>query len=239
MPLIKDFPCSLPTATIPQDVDAVALATSFLPNLQALDEDAFDKDAVWRDVFALTGTMRTFYSPSSIIKAWKQLSSKASSSSFTVNPKLVRVSRLPQGSAWVEAVYSFENLAVPASMCSAILALVPGDDGKWRIWVMRTILEGLKDQPNVDVLDVTDSTSMTNGHSEVTNFDCVVIGGGQAGLSMGGRLKAMGITSVVLEKYPEVGDSWKQRYGCARCEFCIPGIVHMVNYSSTYHKRIR
>jgi cation diffusion facilitator CzcD-associated flavoprotein CzcO len=43
-----------------------------------------------------------------------------------------------------------------------------------------------------------------------------VVGGGQAGLSMGGRLKALGIHYIVLDKHNEVGDSWKTRYASAR-----------------------
>lgn len=51
-----------------------------------------------------------------------------------------------------------------------------------------------------------------------TIFDCIVVGGGQAGLAMGGRLKALGLRYVVLEKQKNLGDSWKTRYGSARCE---------------------
>jgi hypothetical protein len=77
----------------------------------------------------------------------------------------------------------------------------------------------LKGQPNVDVLErVNGSAKLTNGHSEGSKFDCIIIGGGQAGLSQGGRLKALGISYVVLDKYQEVGDNWKLRYESARCK---------------------
>lgn len=84
---------------------------------------------------------------------------------------------------------------------------------------MRTVLEQLKSEANVDELEFVGDTKLTNSHAEVTHFDCVVIGGGQAGLAMGGRLKAMGMSYVVLEKHANVGDNWKTRYGSARCEF--------------------
>lgn len=211
---LAGFGCSLPTAVIPQDVDANETAASFVQELAHLSEDDFTKDAVWRDVYALTGTLRTFYSATSVFKAWKETSEKADLSSFALNPRLVRVSRLPGGSSWVEATFSFETNASPATSCSAILALVPGNDGKWRIWVMRTILEQLKGQGNVDELDPVGDIRVVNGH--VTKFDCVVIGGGQAGLSLGGRLKALGLSCVVLDKYAAVGDNWKQRYSSVR-----------------------
>lgn len=44
------------------------------------------------------------------------------------------------------------------------------------------------------------------------DFECVIIGGGQAGLAVGGRLAALGVTYVILEKFDEVGDNWKTRY---------------------------
>lgn len=91
------------------------------------------------------------------------------------------------------------------------------EDGEWKIWVLRTVLEGLKGMPDVDVLETVDRGEREmNGQEEENHFDCIVIGGGQAGLSQGGRLKALGISCVVLDKYQEVGDSWKTRYGAAR-----------------------
>lgn len=50
------------------------------------------------------------------------------------------------------------------------------------------------------------------------SFGCVVVGAGFAGLSVAGRLKAMGIRSVTLEQNPDVGDNWLNRYESMRCE---------------------
>ncbi|KAI9659393.1 MAG: hypothetical protein M1821_001651 [Bathelium mastoideum] len=47
-------------------------------------------------------------------------------------------------------------------------------------------------------------------------FDCVVVGGGQAGLATGGRLQALDISYVILDKHPKVGDSWKTRYNSTK-----------------------
>ena len=92
-------------------------------------------------------------------------------------------------------------------------------EDEWRIWTLRSILEQLKGQPNVDILEVANGNGKaSNGHGEESHFDCVVVGGGQAGLSQGGRLKALGISYVVLDEHEKVGDNWKLRYGSARCE---------------------
>jgi len=40
----------------------------------------------------------------------------------------------------------------------------------------------------------------------------LIIGSGQAGLSLGARLKLLGVPYVCVEKHPRVGDSWRARY---------------------------
>ena len=40
----------------------------------------------------------------------------------------------------------------------------------------------------------------------------IIIGGGQSGLEIAARLKALDVPSVVLEKNSRIGDSWRNRY---------------------------
>jgi putative flavoprotein involved in K+ transport len=40
----------------------------------------------------------------------------------------------------------------------------------------------------------------------------VVIGGGQAGLILGARLRKLGVPAIIVEKNPKPGDSWRNRY---------------------------
>ena len=44
----------------------------------------------------------------------------------------------------------------------------------------------------------------------------VVIGGGQAGLSVGYHLARRGLEFVILESHRRVGDSWRQRWDSLR-----------------------
>ena len=41
---------------------------------------------------------------------------------------------------------------------------------------------------------------------------CLVIGGGQAGIAMGARLKQLGVPTLIVEQNPRAGDSWRNRY---------------------------
>jgi putative flavoprotein involved in K+ transport len=40
----------------------------------------------------------------------------------------------------------------------------------------------------------------------------VIIGGGQGGIGLGARLKQLGVPTIILEKNPRPGDSWRNRY---------------------------
>ena len=224
MSKLANLPCSLPTVSIPPETDPIEIATSFGQDLSALSATHFVNDALWRDTFSLTGTMRTFYSANSISAAWNETCERAKAESFVMNAGSSRIVRIADGSAWIDANFSFETAAQPPTICSGTVSLVPDSNGKWHVWVLRTILEQLKFQPNVDVLEPTnEAPGARNCPKEGTHFDCVVVGGGQAGLSVAGRLQALGISYVVLEKNKAVGDSWKMRYDSARCQsMCQP-----------------
>jgi putative flavoprotein involved in K+ transport len=41
---------------------------------------------------------------------------------------------------------------------------------------------------------------------------CVIVGGGQGGIALGARMKRLGVPTIVIEKNPRAGDSWRNRY---------------------------
>jgi len=41
---------------------------------------------------------------------------------------------------------------------------------------------------------------------------CVIIGGGQGGIGLGARMRRLGIPTIIIEKNPRPGDSWRNRY---------------------------
>jgi putative flavoprotein involved in K+ transport len=52
--------------------------------------------------------------------------------------------------------------------------------------------------------------------SEIESLDTVVIGGGQAGLSVGYHLARRGVPFVILEANRRIGDSWRRRWDSLR-----------------------
>ncbi len=41
---------------------------------------------------------------------------------------------------------------------------------------------------------------------------CLVVGGGQAGLALGARLKRLGVATLIIDKHDRPGDQWRKRY---------------------------
>jgi hypothetical protein len=252
--ILELLPGSFPHAQIPEKADVEAAARSVLdafPNYGASD---FTDDAIWRDSYGLTGTFRTFYYGQSVGEEWGFLHKQRGVSPATLVKGSSKRVIIDDNSMWLECRFTFST-SKPSTECSGFLSLVPTTEGKWKIWLMRTVLEELSGQPSVDSLEpcvnpqpVNDAVNGSveshasgsingttnglangtangttngaangfNGTQPQTSFLAVVIGGGQGGLSVGGRLQALGVSYVVLEKNKHVGDAWRMRYESAK-----------------------
>ncbi|PYH87872.1 hypothetical protein BO71DRAFT_436300 [Aspergillus ellipticus CBS 707.79] len=200
--VLPTLPCFLPKSNLPDGIDVAAVAREFA-TLGALGSDDVTSDAVWRDSVALTGTFRTFYS-GAVAVAWTERCLARQAHAFQLNPGAARVVRPAAGLGWIEVPFTFETKAAPTATCSGWVSLVP--ENGWKVWLLRTILEGFIDHPNVDdpqPLPITKDSA---------DYECVVIGCGQSGLSVAGRLQALGVSYLVVDKVPQVGESWLQRY---------------------------
>lgn len=214
---ITKLPGSLPVAQVAEDVDLEAVAVPFIQQLSSIGTEAFTADALWRDSFALTGTLRTFFSADTIANAWKETTRHRSPSNFALIPHSGHIVRLGPETSWVDVGFTFETAAPPATLCSGFISLVPDNKGGWNIWLLRTILEQLKGQANVDTLEAQSDIANgipngIKGNPEPRHFDCVIVGAGQAGLAIAGRLKALGLSYLILDRNERVGDSWMLRY---------------------------
>ena len=247
MSTLKNLPVSLPFAPISPDVDATSIALSFLPHLSSLQSTDFLPSAIWRDLYALTGTLRTFYSPTGILVAWSHLT--ANPHSKPTNFQLAESSAMVFRAGpvcWIQATFTFE---IGVRECQAIVSLVRGEDGEWGIWLLRTILDGFQGERSVDFLEPEKRVQSQNGkvrweEENMSHFDCVIVGAGQVGLDVAGRLKALGgVKYVVLEKNAEVGDNWKKRYDSCKCEskapqrYCLDDmLIEVLQY--IYHEKL-
>lgn len=190
---IEKLPGSLPRTNIGAGVDHAAIAAACLEHLENFNPEAFTDDAIWRDLYALTGTLRTFNGAEHIKSAWTEMFGVHHQSRFTLVPGSSKIIPLDVNCSWIQARFQFETRGQPETLCSGMVSVVSTSQGGWKIWVLITILEEIRGFPNPDYLEpqtVDEDISETNGN-KLTHFDCVIVGAGPAGLCLSGRLKTV------------------------------------------------
>ena len=123
---------------------------------------------IFRDIHALTSSIRTFYHSPSILKAWSDCTASRQATGFSIVPDTVHVNDLG-GVGWVDVIFTFTCSATPGTKCEGFLSIVreTGDEtgeGEWRIWMIRTILKDFVDGPSIDELQPVHAIE-TNGTS--------------------------------------------------------------------------
>lgn len=209
---LASFPCSLPSTTVvPTIEEATELATRSASKITSLTTSDVASNAIWRDLFALTGSLRTFYS-AEVVPTWLELVKQAGVHSVRLISGSTRIVSHGSDINWFDAAYSFETIAAP-QIEGTVLLSIAHVEGAWRIWLIRSILDKLKEHPDIDEYDPHGSKSASNSVPEDNHtFGCVVVGAGQAGLSVAGRLKSQNVDYVVLDRNARVGDNWRNRY---------------------------
>ena len=188
----------------------------------------FELEGNWRDVVAFTWHLSPCVGANEIAKRLVSRQSAVGAEGFKVSPTRTpprRVKRL--GRDCIEAIFSFET---KVGQCEGVLRLTPNtdDDGiaAHKAWVISTSLEVLKgfeektgdNRPTGAAysrnfggdnwVDVRRKTQTYEDHDPTV----LVVGGAQAGLSIAARLNQLGIDTLVVEKWPRIGDSWRKRY---------------------------
>ncbi|KAL2375005.1 hypothetical protein RJZ57_000508, partial [Blastomyces gilchristii] len=206
--VLDALPGSLPISIVPDDVNPETVAVSCIAGLHLLTAADFIGDALWKDLYSLTGLPRTFSTAKTIEAAWNDVSRIHKPSDFTFTPGTAEIVRRMPKLSWVEARFTFQTRGCPASFCSGMVSLVPDGEGGWKIWILRTILERLKGHLDVD----TPSPQARIINPEANQFDCLVVGAGQCGLSTAGRLQSLGVNYLLIDKNDNIGDNWLLRY---------------------------
>ena len=220
---LSEHPATLPETNISDDVNVVDIVDRALERLHELNQAGLASNAIWRDSLAFTNTFRTFFSPESVSRHWRTLAAQRQPRKLFANPSSPRVARFGPTTSWVESDFTFETQGCLPARCSGKLGLVP-EDGEWKVWLLCTVLEQPHGFSNVDHLIPGPEAPL-----RADCYDCVVIGAGIGGLCMAGRLKALSLSYLVIDKHEEVGDVWaKDRYDSvklhtSRCYNQLPG----------------
>lgn len=211
-------------------VDAERWLAAFAAALQAQDAVAaaelFLPDGLWRDVLAFTWALQTTQGRAPIEAAFRQTLARTQAKNFRLPPKRTPprwVSRA--GTQTIEAIFEFETAF---GRGHGVVRLVPDPKEPSRLlaWTLVTTLQELKGHeeaftrrtPNADAatrdfggenwLDrLNDARAYANRDPAV-----IVVGGGQAGLSIAARLHQLGIDTLIIDRHQRIGDNWRKRY---------------------------
>jgi hypothetical protein len=215
-----DVPGSLPTNRIPQDFDLKTipfpdLAENVLSNLCG---SAVDEDALWRDHLSMTGQIRTFSGAERIKEKWALCCREKLPGVFKAGE--ARLSRPTPNSSWIDVPFTFvtKQEGGLTGNCSGAISLVPSQEGTgWRVWMLRTLLENFEGYGHPDdpspIFQQPKAAATLGCHLEAS---VLIIGAGQSGLSLAGRLGALSIPYLLLEKEAEIGYSWTGKYDSVR-----------------------
>lgn len=223
--------------TLPESIDASAIALDWFRKFAECIQDAdvpaavdlLVEDSFWRDLLALTWDYRTFRGAQQISSflgdvlfgvntAVKSKEGRVELSNLSLDIEKVALERPYPDLAWVSGKFTFET---EVGIGSGIFRLVPTSSGAWKAHVVHTNLEGLQGFP--ELIGALRSVKSNHGddwveerrqESEFVNSEpaVLVIGAGHCGLEMGARLKYRGIPTLIVDKLPRVGDSWRIRY---------------------------
>jgi cation diffusion facilitator CzcD-associated flavoprotein CzcO len=186
----------------------------------------FHPESYWRDVLALSWNLQTVNGADAILKELKARAADAAPSDFRIDPDRAAPRRVTRaGTVSIEAIFKFETAQ---GRGSGILRLIPdaSDGNRPKAWTLLTALDELKG------FEEQLGTSRPRGQSYSRDFrgpnwldlrkqaaeyagrepDVLVVGGGHAGLSVAARLKQLQIDALIVDRWPRIGDNWRQRY---------------------------
>jgi cation diffusion facilitator CzcD-associated flavoprotein CzcO len=198
-----------------------ALAVSDNNELKVL----FYPDSFWRDVLALSWRLQTLNGAPAIRKELLALARPAPKN-FRITPDRAAPRRVTRaGTNCIEAIFKFETAI---GRGHGILRLIPdkADGNRLKAWTLLTALEELKgfeeqldrsrprgqaysrDFRGPNWLDQRKASAEYADHDPAV----LVVGGGQAGLSIAARLKQLNVDTLIVDRWPRIGDNWRKRY---------------------------
>jgi len=208
--------------------EAKAWLERFEAALQSRDASAaaqlFIADGLWRDILAFTWTIETMAGRAAIETRLRETLARTQPKNFRVAPQRTPPRWIARaGAETIEAVVEFETAFGPGN---GILRLVPDPREPSRLlaWTLNTNLHELRGHEEEFKRraepDSTRDFGAANWADRVTaqrafadrDPAVLVVGGGQAGLSIAARLHQLGVDSLIVDKHERVGDNWRKRY---------------------------
>jgi cation diffusion facilitator CzcD-associated flavoprotein CzcO len=186
----------------------------------------FHPESHWRDVLALTWHIKTVSGLDVILRELKAHVGQANPSGFRIDPHRTAPRLVTRaGTNAIEAIFRFET--GEGHGCGVLRLTLDANDGNavkaWTLLTALDELEGFEDPVG---------RSPPNGKSYPRDFRgpnwldlrkaaakyaerdpaVLVVGGGQAGLSIAARLTQLQVDTLIVEREQRIGDNWRNRY---------------------------
>lgn len=174
--------------------------------------ELFVEDGSWRDQAAFTWDLRTLTGRDQIAAMVDATPEIARSARWRIMPAAINT-----GS---QAMIAFDTafgtgrgfLRMKDGRCWTLLSVIDDIAGHEEPRGRRRVKSPASDpaRPQLNWRDLLEEERDTLGR-EVQPY-VLVIGGGQGGLSLAARLRQLSVPTLVVDRYPKVGDQWRSRY---------------------------
>jgi cation diffusion facilitator CzcD-associated flavoprotein CzcO len=181
----------------------------------------FLEDGLWRDLLAFTWNIQTMSGRAEIQAALNDTLARTKPANFHIPPGRTPPRWVKRaGREALECLFDFETAFGPAN--GVVRLMREGQD--LRAWTLNTNLHELRGyEEEFKRRASPDSTrdfgaenwlDRLNRQRAFADHDpaVLVVGGGQAGLSIAARLQQLGVDTLIVDRHPRVGDNWRTRY---------------------------
>ncbi|MGA1552935.1 MAG: FAD-dependent oxidoreductase, partial [Burkholderiaceae bacterium] len=178
--------------------------------------DLFQDDCYWRDLVSLTWNIKTMEGKTQILEMLQSQAASIEPSGFKIDTNEVVTADDDLLTAWI----TFET---KVGRGYGLIRIKAG-----KIWTLLTSLSELKgfEEPlgferplgakhgagkhRSTWKEEIEAEQKTLGYT--TQPYVVIVGGGQGGIALAARLRMLSVPTIVIEKNPRPGDSWRNRY---------------------------
>ncbi len=186
----------------------------------------FHADSYWRDLLALTWDIGTTAGADAIVPALKRAAAQTRPFGFALDPQRTppRVVKRA-GTEAIEAIFAFETAH---GFGNGVLRLTPaaGERTAVKAWTLLTALDAIKGHEELRTgssphdkayaRDFRGPNWLDSRRAAAAYADreptVLVVGGGQAGLSIAARLTQLKVDTLIVDREARVGDNWRKRY---------------------------
>jgi len=188
------------------------------PTIENPNPDALS--VYWRDLLALTWDLRTFEGAPSIAKVLEDRLASTKLSNLSLEPSDFAVERWSPELAWITLVFTFDTEVGHGRGLARIVPMASQGNVVWKGHTIFTNLEGLKGYPELRGPHRNPKPNHGKWEAERQKelaFEdrdpaVLIIGGGHSGLNTAARLRMLGVSHLVVEQNPRIGDNWRTRY---------------------------